>query len=185
MSKTISFGLSVKEVEKARKEVLKYKKDLLKKCQRFVNKLADLGISVAKQHVSSGYGKYIIFSKEIDQQGSTIKGIMYATNTGLIRSEWRIGPGENDIATADVSPLLMAEFGAGKYAERNKNGPRFGMGRGTFPGQTHAEDPDGWWYMDKSGVWNHSYGVTPTMPMSTAAEQMMANIASVAREVFK
>ena len=58
------------------------------------------------------------------------------------------------------------------------------MGTGTFPGQTHAEDPEGWWYQTLDGVWHHSKGIAPTMPMAKAQAEIYDQIASVAREVF-
>ena len=61
----------------------------------------------------------------------------------------------------------MIEFGSGLRAQNPKNIP--GVGTGTFPGQTHASDPNGWWYMDLEGNWNHSYGITPQMPMYKAS----------------
>ena len=59
-----------------------------------------------------------------------------------------------------------------------------GVGTGTFPGGTHGADPEGWWYMDLDGVWHHSYGMTPKMPMYHASLAIMSNVQRVAKEVF-
>lgn len=183
MGTTIKLNLSQASVRQAQKELLAYKKRLLRSRSVFVEKLAELGITVAEQHVSDGYKPYILFGVDVNSGTSDVRAVMYATNTGLIRSEWRTNNSAGGIATADVSPILMAEFGAGLIAG-NPDAKRFGMGTGTFPGQTHAEDPEGWWYMDMDYEWHHSYGIKATMPMATAAEDMVENIARVAREVF-
>ena len=185
MRKRISFGLSIKEVERAKKELLQYKKDLEDKCQEFVRRLYEVGVSVARENISEGYKPYIIFGMDTSEAGTGVKAIMYVTNTGLIRSEWRTDNTASGIASADVSPILMAEFGSGLPAENNPDGRRFGMGTGTFPGQTHAEDPEGWWYMDLNYEWHHSFGITPTMPMAHAAGAMLDSVATIAKEVFK
>lgn len=183
MATTIKFDLSRTSVERAKRELLAYKKSLLEKCTVFVNRLAEIGISVAEQNVSEDYRPYILFGTEVDADKTGVRAVMYATNTGLIRSEWRTNNTAGGVATADVSPILMAEFGAGLIAGNDK-AKMFGMGTGTFPGQTHAEDPSGWWYMDMDFEWHHSYGVRATMPMSTAAEAMMDNAVRIAQEVF-
>lgn len=159
---------------------MQYKKDLLVKIQKFTVALARKGIGIALDNLDEGYGKYIAFTIETDMKKDGVRTLMVATNTGLIRSQWKTLEGEQE---ADVSPLLMVEFGAGLLAN-NPNASKLGMGTGTFPGQTHAEDPNGWWYMDLDGVWHHSYGISPTMPMWNAATGMMNAIRETAKEVF-
>ena len=54
----IKFGLSPSEINKAIKEVEKYKQDLRKKCDRLILELANLGYSTSKailqEHIYSG-----------------------------------------------------------------------------------------------------------------------------------
>lgn len=186
MGTTIKMNLSQSSIKQAMKELQEYKKRMLKNCEVFVKRLAEMGISVAEQNVSDDYRPYILFGVDVEGDNNDVRAIMYATNTGLIRSEWRTNNTAGGVAEADVSPILMAEFGAGLMAdEANPNAKKFGMGTGTFPGQTHAENPEGWWYMDLDYEWHHSYGVMPTMPMAHAAEEMIDNIGRVAREVFR
>ena len=97
-----------------------------------------------------------------------------------IVSEWQTLEG---VKRATVSPVLMLEFGSGLQAENPANIP--GVGTGTFPGQTHAENPGGWWYMDLDGVWHHSRGMAAKMPMYFAGKEIRAKIVSIAREVFQ
>jgi hypothetical protein len=138
---------------------------------------------VAEQNTGK-FGSYIAFKAEVDPEKYGCKAVMVATNTGLIKSEWRINS-SGDTRTADVSPILMAEFGSGLKAD-DSYGKRqqVPMGTGTFPEQTHAEDPDGWWYQTLDGVWHHSYGVSPTYPMMRASVAMTNRISMVAKQVF-
>lgn len=179
MSRKIKVTLSPGSFRAAAREVQKYRDGLQAKCQTFVEQLAEIGIQTAAQNTGS-YGKYITFSVETTPEQNGVKAVMVATNTGIIRSEWRTKDG---VKSADVSPLLMAEFGSGLKANNPKAG-ELGMGTGTFPGQTHAEDPEGWWWMDLDGKWHHSSGVAPTMPMFKAAQEMERNLMKIAREVF-
>lgn len=170
--------LSVDGIENLKKQLLNYKQSLNDKCITFIQRLSDEGIVVAKQNVG-GFGKYITFSTTITHENGGYHGIMLATNTGIIVSQWKTKDGEK---SADVSPLLMVEFGAGLKAKNPKNIP--GVGTGTFPGQTHASDPNGWWYMDLDGVWHRSYGLEPKMPIYKASLEMHKKILRIAREVF-
>lgn len=170
--------LSVDGIENLKKQLLNYKQSLNDKCITFIQRLSDEGIVVAKQNVG-GFGKYITFSTTITHENGGYHGIMLATNTGIIVSQWKTKDGEK---SADVSPLLMVEFGAGLKAKNPKNIP--GVGTGTFPGQTHASDPNGWWYMDLDGVWHHSYGLEPKMPIYKASLEIHKKILRIAREVF-
>ena len=173
-------NLSVASVRKTQKELLKYRNDLQAKCEKLVQALANKGILVAEQNVGE-YGKYILFEVQTEPEKLGAKALLIASNTGLIRSEWRTQDG---VREADVSPLLMAEFGSGLRANNSEAADRLGMGTGTFPEQTHAEDPSGWWYMDLSGEWHHSYGIRPSMPMTMALSEIIDQISDTAREVF-
>ena len=85
--------------------------------------------------------------------------------------------------TAEVNVLAMAEFGSGKLAKVLFD--IGGVGRGTFPGQTHAFDDEGWsWKEIGTDRWHHSVGVEPTHPMYNAYIHMLEQIDAIAQEVF-
>ena len=179
MSRTITFNLTEQSVRNAIRELQAEKAELLSKTQKYVSRLADVGIQTAKSNVGN-YGRYITFSSEFEPTTTGCKGVFLATETGKIVSKWQTSDG--GVKTADVSQLLMTEFGAGHKAQNPKNVP--GVGQGTFPGQTHANDPSGWYWVDMDGNLQHSYGVTPTMPVYKAFLEMEQNIFSIAKEVF-
>lgn len=177
--RVLKADLSVKSIENLKQQLIQYRDvELPNKCRELVSRLADIGIAVAKNNVGN-FGKYITFTKELEQNQNGCKAIMLATNTGIIHSEWQTKDG---VKSADVSPLLMVEFGSGLRAKNPMNVPN--VGTGTFPGQTHATDPSGWWWMDLDGEWHHSYGFTPTMPMHEADMAIIRDVVKIAREVF-
>lgn len=176
MPKTIKMRLCESDIQKAIKEVDMYWKTLETKTKVFCGKLADLGFEVAKANISqSPIGAHIKLNLRYKQLQTKIKAILVATG---------------DICNTDygqVSMLAMIEFGSGIHFNPTDNpkAREFGMGIGTFPNQTHAFDTNGWYYMDDSGEWHHSYGIKATMPMYSASHEMIKNIRSIAREVFK
>ncbi len=190
--KKLAISLNTKSIESAIKELEKYKSSIQIKNKLFVERLLDVGITIAQQNVGN-FGKHITFSKEV--KGSTHAiGFLIATDEP-ITVEWIVSE-DGDTKTAEVSPLLMAEFGSGKLAEVLFK--ISGVGRGTFPGQTHAFE-DTWSFKKKvkkkskkkgeSGKeektrWFTSSGVAPTHPMYFADMEMIEQIDKIAREVF-
>lgn len=175
---TINISLSENSVNEAIRQLQQYKQSLKYKCERLVSELANSSIEVAKSNTGN-FGHYITFSMRIEPNNSGCTAIIVATETGQITSQWQTSDG---IKSADVSPLLMAEFGSGWRAQPHFDDDR--GGQGTFPNQTHAFDREGWYWRDLNGELHHSYGITPTMPMYKAYSYMEQNIISKAKEVF-
>lgn len=147
MAKKISFGLSVREINNAIKELKAYQSDLNRKCELLCKRLAAEGIAIAQAHIgSSGFGKYIHLGSEITPQQAGCKAIFYMEDSQTITRKWQTKEG---IKSATLSPALLLEFGSGLEAE-NPAGIA-GVGQGSFPGQTHAFDSGGWSYMDLGG----------------------------------
>lgn len=167
MAKTIQIGLSQSSIQSAIKELEKYKRSLETKCQVFVNRLAQEGLQVVQITMESisdrDKGSY--FTEVINNSDGTLKQ-----------------------ATVRLSgdKILFLEFGAGIRYESTKH-PKagmFGYGVGSYPGQTHAKDPNGWWYRDESDNPHHSYGNRAYMPMYHAGTAMTLRIQSLAKEIF-
>lgn len=180
MAKTISFGLSVKEVQAAIKELKAYQNDLNRKCELLCEKLCTEGIQIAQAHIgNSGFGKYIHLGSEITSEKAGCKAILYMEDTTKIKSEWQTKEG---VRSAEISSALMLEFGSGQKAENPANIP--GVGTGTFPAGKHGSEP-GWYYMDLKGNWHYSTGVSPKMPMYYAGKELRGKVVSIAKDVFK
>lgn len=181
---------SAKSVARAQAQIKSYKAEILGKCREFVEELSKVGIETAQGNLGA-FGKFIVFRTDVEPERYGCRAVMVASNSGLIKSEWYINSND-ETKTADVSPILMAEFGSGLNANNPRAG-EFGMGTGTFPDQKHAEDPGGWWYVpvnkpdgtpNDDREWYHSDGVTPTMPMQRASTEITDKIRVVAKQVF-
>lgn len=178
--KTKLSGVSLRQ---AAKDVREYENNLKAKIREVLERLIKKGIAVAEQTIGD-YGNYITFSKETDAAGV----VMVAQEVGVIYSEW-LKYGEPVYAI--VSPLLMAEFGAGPHAiiwegqtgDTNRLPDGTVVGRGTFPDQTHAFESN-WHYMDLSGNWQTVSGMRPTRPLHNAVLEIISTVTGTVREVF-
>lgn len=156
-----------------------YKNNILPaKCNEFVEKLIQSGVDVANIKVQeSPLGKYVTITTNIDSGKVGCKGILLAK--GEVKQSSKFDP---------FSILLAIEFGAGKTYNPNPNpkADELGYGVGTFPGQIHAFDDNGWMYWDEEDeTWKHTYGVKATMPMYNADVEIINNIRIIAKDVFK
>ena len=173
----INIKLDTRSTKMAIRNLKRYQEQLNAKCELFVSKLIDIGIKTAKLNCGE-YGDKITFSREIGVYGGSVKGavgklVAVGTPTARLRG------GEEVM----IDPLLMAEFGSGWNAKVLDKVD--GVGQGTFPGQTHAFDPTGWWYTDiETGKSEKSYGEEPTYPMHSAMVAMIFDIDKVIKEVF-
>ena len=178
MSKKISFGLSVQEIQNAIKEIKEYQNSLDGKCEELCRRLTVEGISIARAHIgSSGFGKYIHLSSEITQEKAGCKAIFYMEDSQKIVSKWK---NQDGVQSKEISPALMLEFGAGLPAQNPANIP--GVGTGTYG--THGDKP-GWWYMDLEDQWHYATGVSPKMPMYSVGKELRNKVIETAREVFR
>ena len=179
MSKTISFGLSVSEIDRAIKELREYQNNLDKKCEQLCFELCKAGMPIARSYIGeSGFGKYIRLSSEITPEKAGCKAILIMEDSQKIVSKWQNLDG---IQRKEISPVLMLEFGAGLPAQNPANIP--GVGTGTYG--ERGSDPNGWWYMDLNNIWHHSNGIEPKMPMYFAGKELRNKVLKIAKEVFK
>lgn len=183
----IDLTFSQSSIDNAVKQIEAYRDSIEKKNAEFISKLADLGITMARNaNTSTDYAGYITFTKQINpsQDGKATGKV--SGKSPLVLVAWLNG---NGIKEALVSPILMAEFGSGQFASDASGKPnagvakRLGYGRGTFPRQKHANE-DQWFWQDLNWELQSSSGIEPDMPMWIAATQMKMEIAMVARQVF-
>lgn len=164
----IKVSLSRSSIENAIKQLENYKADLNEKCREFTRRLIDKGINVAMFSLHHGIGdssKDVEFGVNVDGNGNLVRGMM----------------------TLKGKDVLFWEFGAGNYFNGmktpNPKAEKFGMGIGTYPGQTHVPDPGYWWYV-KDGQKHFSRGTKAAMPMFNASIEMINEVYHTAQEVF-
>lgn len=162
MAKVIKMDLDEKSIDKAIKELERYKKQLDRKCKTLAKRLADYGLTKA-----------------------TIK---YATALYVGPQDWKVTVKRTEhgyAVQASGKTVLLLEFGAGiTFGDGHPLNGEFGMGPGTYPdGKGHWNDPKGW-YLPKSAGGGHTYGNPPSMAMYNTAEELRGEIEKIAREVF-
>ena len=173
--------LNQKSINHAIGELKRYQTSLAEKNETFVRRLLDEGIKVARANTGD-FGKFISFYKE-GKGGIRTVGYLIADSRS-ITAEWAVKDenGNEVKKTAEVNPLLMAEFGSGMAAEVKFD--ISGVGQGTFPGQTHAYESS-WWYKDwETKQWHQAFGIKPKHPMYNAEMEMIQRVTEIAREVF-
>lgn len=177
--KRIYISLTTKDsIRKAVNELNDYKAELIAKTERMVQRLLDVGCESGIAN-SGDYSGMIVFKKEVVPGSDGVEGLLIATDGKKIIREWKYKGG---IKQAVVSPLLMAEFGSGWLSKVLDDVD--GVGQGTFPGQKHAFDVNGWYWETPDGEKHHSYGEAPTYPVHSAMFAMMFEVDRIAKEVF-
>lgn len=174
MAKKIRMNLSAASIDAAIQKLESYRNSLEQKCAQIAERLANAGFNVAfgilAEHVYSG---------------ETISNLVVQ----------QTGPTRFELVAGSVA-IMFLEFGAGVQGVGHPLAGQLGMGAGTYPGQTHAFDPNGWWfptddpnlavYTNEDGqMYGHSYGNPPYMPVYQASVEMRRSIERIAREVFK
>lgn len=159
---TIHVELNPASIDAAIKKLEDYRQDLDRKAGLLCERLADMGAMYAEWNFS---------------------GVLYAGDIDYSITVNRIDDMHYSVLANGQSVLFM-EFGAGvKHGYGHPMADQFGMGPGTYPGQKHAFDPNGWWF-NQGGNKIHTYGNAPGMPMYNAAKDLEKEITKVAQEVF-
>ena len=127
--------------------------------------------------------------RALAEAGATNVSLVYARTpyTGHKNADVTVeerGPGKYAIV-ASGQTVLFLEFGAGVTYGNGHPNP-MGYGPGTYPGQTHAMDPGGW-YLPKSvfgvsGV--HTYGNPPSAAMHQTGKGLREMVEQAAKAVF-
>lgn len=186
MAKKIKIKLTQKSFQEAIAKINEYKQDILSACTMFVSELAKHGVEVAILSTKGNYlGRFVAFYFKLEPNPHGAEAIVVGTNrNGLLTRRWMSLDelGHEVIKSADVSPLLMVEFGAGAKAKNPMNVPN--VGRGTFPEQTHAFE-DSWWWKDTNGGWHETSGETASLPMYTAYTEMYSLVSEYAKRCFR
>jgi hypothetical protein len=155
-------GLSAASIDAAARDLRKYALWVERKERELVTRLAERGKTVAEVKFASAiYDGTNDVSVRVDNTGSV--AVIYA----------------------EGKAVAFIEFGSGaSMGYGHPTAGEHGFGPGTWSagegGKGHWDDPHGWYY--KHG--EKSHGNPPAMAMYTAAQTMVAELTSIAREVF-
>lgn len=176
MAKKISFGLSTTEINRAIREVKKYKQDFQRKVDLFRKRFAE---EIAKA-AQSGFN-----SSRVDDD--IRNGSRLASVTVDVQDN-----GTVSLVIANGEDAVWCEFGAGVYynggvgGSPNPYGSELGLTIGSY-GKGHGKQSVWGYYADPSDKTTLvlTHGTPATMPLYNAVQSVVPQAVSLAREVFR
>lgn len=194
--KTFSLSLDPNELRQTANDLREYAEQFQMKAKRFFDACADHGIMIAQMH-EGDFGGYIVYSKRFEEAGEEYSVSIVATDTPITKAWYTSATGDN-MKSATISPLLMAEFGSGwKALEEIPAGVN--AGHGTLNTYGHAFQQNGWsWWTDdasdqegaemikaKNGRWLFkSTGTPPSRPLHNATQSLIRDVEGIAVAIF-
>ena len=176
----IDARLNTRDITDVLNKVKWYESYLKWKLEQFVSELAEVGITIAKENVwveedetYKDRSDLVFFKKEFESGETNVSCLMIATGQPYT-TVWKSSKDGVEIS-AQVNPLLMAEFGSGWRAIEGH--------QGTFPNQ-HVAFMRPWYWYDTQGNKHSSYGSEPSRPLFKAKQEMERQILEVAERVF-
>lgn len=157
--------LSVDSIDRAIKELEKYKQDLNKKVSLLVQALTDRGVEIAKAQVV-----------EVDPS-AFYTGALEESITGYYSPSTNVG-----IIKTDLHYAVFVEFGTGVVGSRNSH-PKAGELGYRYDVNEHGDE--GWWYYnDRDQKWHWTKGFKSRPFMYNTVLQLERECTNIAREVF-
>lgn len=177
--KFLKADLSVSSINDLKKQLQDYQKDLIRKCEEFVKKLAEAGIPVIDENMAKA--AFTVDDKGIQSGANPEHNIQIKINSF------------GDYVRADLivegSNLFFIEFGAGVYyngeagTSPHPKGEEFGYVIGSY-GKGHGVQKI-WGYYADSGELVLTHGVEATMPVYKASLKIAEDVIKIAKEVFE
>lgn len=155
MKRVYNIDLSARGIQDLQNGLREYKHWLAEKSDELCKRLADMGAVYA----SFGFSR-AIYSGPEDHE-ITVE----PCNGGYT-------------VRASGTTVLFVEFGTGLIGFGHPE--PHDMGPGTYPGNGHWDDPNGWWYAHNQ----HTFGNPPNMPMYNTVKELEMELERVVREVF-
>lgn len=177
--KILKADLSVSSINNLKKQLQDYQKDLIRKCELFVKKLAEAGIPVIDENMAKA--AFTVDDKGIQSGANPEHNIQIKINSF------------GDYVRADLivegKELHYIEFGAGVYyngeagTSPHPKGEEFGYVIGSY-GKGHGVQKI-WGYYSDSGELVLTHGVEATMPVYKASLEIADNVVKIAKQVFE
>ena len=170
--RVIRFGLGTSEINRAIREVDKFKQDFQNKVDTYRKRIADEIVVQA----SLNFGSAVV--------DDVIHGSPRRPDVTVSVSE----RGDVAVIVADGEDAVWCEFGAGVYhngsvgSSPNPYGNDLGFTIGSY-GKGYGKK-QAWGYYDENGDLVITRGTSATMPMYNAAQEVMRKSVEIAREVF-
>ena len=170
--KTIRFGLGVTDINRAIREVNKFKQDFRNKVDTYRKRIAE---ELAVQ-ASLNFGNAVV--------DDVIHGSPRRPDVAVTVSE----RGSISVVVAEGEDAVWCEFGAGVYhngsvgSSPNPFGNDLGFTIGSY-GKGYGKK-QAWGYYDENGDLVITRGTPASMPLYNAAQEVMRKAIEIAKEVF-
>lgn len=170
--KTIRFGLGVTDINRAIREVNKFKQDFRNKVDTYRKRIAE---EIAVQ-ASLNFGNAVV--------DDVIHGSPRRPDVAVTVSE----RGSISVVVAEGEDAVWCEFGAGVYhngsvgSSPNPFGNDLGFTIGSY-GKGYGKK-QAWGYYDENGDLVITRGTPASMPLYNAAQEVMRKAVEIAKEVF-
>jgi hypothetical protein len=166
VSKKISFGLSVSEINRAVKELRQYQAEINYKCQKLAEKLAEEGVFIARLKIAE-YDA--VYTSELLQSIKSEYG-------GVVQN------GATWIVYTDCPHAAWVEFGTGIVGSQSPH-PDTSLVNWRYDVNEHGEA--GWFYFNSTdGKWHWTKGMISRPFMFETGQELHKLVSKVAKEVF-
>ena len=156
--------LDSKSIDTAIKQLKQYKKEFLAKEEVFVNRLAEIGVSVATTGFAvADYDGINDVQVTMTQSGAKATVVAFGETVGFIEFGTGVRNPEWDNSGMEYTPPAHGTYGKGQGAR-----------------------PKGWYFSQHVGAKaQHTYGNPPAEAMRTARDVMIEKVIQIAREVWR
>lgn len=169
---TIDFELSEKSIDNAIHRIELYNKDLLKKTEVFVDRLAE----VVKDNAEKELIENVAIGERMDETLDSLdirKSGQYTRQVvvsgAAVWLEFGTGVVANNCAPGEYLHPKAAELGMSGIGEYGKR---------------YGSRSYGWWYKDQYGERQHTYGIPATRFMWHSAAEGRYRLVKIGRETF-
>lgn len=177
MGKTFTVDiLSPSSIEKLKKDLQQYQKDLKTKTENFASRLAERGVEIAKMKIV-----------ELDAvfSGELLESIIHERD---LNSENRYDA--VFVVVADSTHAAFVEFGTGyrglnsSYPYNFPDGVTWNYNTGKTIRHNEATGTYYWFYPGDDGKWHYTEGMPSRPFLYETANQLRQEVEEIAREVF-
>lgn len=165
----ISIRLNRKDIQDTIQKLETIEKNLIRRQNEFVRRLAQVGIPIIQQNINMAVG-------DSNKTHTTRIEISNSPNKTIAK------------LVVEGEDIIFIEFGAGVHyntpagTSPHPKGEKKGYTIGSY-GYGHGAK-DFWYYKDETGEYVRSYGTRATMPLYKASLKMRDEMVRIAKEVF-
>jgi hypothetical protein len=161
----ITLDLSTRDINRAIRDLKRYKRELNKKVSLLIKTLTDYGVDVAKA--------------QIRELGAWYTGELESSITGYFSPT--VGAG---VIKAGSPYAVFVEFGTGVVGERSPHPQANTLWTYNTPSE-HKDETGGWWYYnDRDNRLHYTHGIESRPFMYNTARELEMECMRIAKEVF-